>query len=293
MALLEKVNALKQQNMSDLDIFNSLKEDGFSPREVSEALNQSKIKSAISENSEEMMPSIMQQQNNSQDAISGAISQQIQSSYNQNYTPQNQPYNQEQQYSQGYSQPYTQEQQYAPASYDQPQYADQNYQQPSVQEQYADQTYQQGVDIDTVREIASQETEAKTKKMEEKIEVISKFKTELNFQVQSIENRLEKMESLMHELQTAIIRKMGEYGEAVSGISKELKATQDSFSKVINPLIDHKRGIHEKPEEKSEEQAEEKKETQEHHKVHQEEKGKKGSKMHRGESSVGVEDYFR
>jgi len=47
----------------------------------------------------------------------------------------------------------------------------------------------------------------------------------------------------MHEMQSAVIRKMGEYGESIQGISKEIRATQDSFAKVINPLMDKKRGI--------------------------------------------------
>ena len=36
---------------------------------------------------------------------------------------------------------------------------------------------------------------------------------------------------------------MGEYGEAISGISQEIQETQKSFSKMINPVLDKKRGI--------------------------------------------------
>ena len=46
----------------------------------------------------------------------------------------------------------------------------------------------------------------------------------------------------MENLQSAILKKIGDYGGAVQNISKDLQATQESFSKLINPLIDQKRG---------------------------------------------------
>ena len=50
-----------------------------------------------------------------------------------------------------------------------------------------------------------------------------------------MENRISKTETIVQELQSAIIRKMGEYGEAITGISQEVQETQKSFSKLINP----------------------------------------------------------
>ena len=36
----------------------------------------------------------------------------------------------------------------------------------------------------------------------------------------------------------AIIRKIGDYGEDIENLSKEIRATQDSFGKIINPLAE-------------------------------------------------------
>ena len=36
----------------------------------------------------------------------------------------------------------------------------------------------------------------------------------------------------------AIIGKIGDYGKDIQNISKEMHATQDSFSKILNPLAD-------------------------------------------------------
>jgi hypothetical protein len=102
------------------------------------------------------------------------------------------------------------------------------------------------------------------------------LKTEIKFEIQSIENRLVKVEDIIHELQSAIIRKMGEYGDAVSSIATELKETQKSFSKMVNPIMDKKRGA-------SSEESEEK----------EEEPRKKEEKNDKNQKGVSFEDYLR
>lgn len=244
MALLEKITGMKEQGLSDTQIVNSLKEEGISMKEISEALSQARIKSAIYDDSqtEQMQPSIMQSQNN----------QPIQAVTNQAVA--------------------------------QEQYPQQAYPDPNQPQQYADQTayYQQGIDIETVREVARQESEETSKKIRSEVESLSKLKTDLKFQIQNIDNRLQKVETIIQELQSAILRKIGEYGEAVSSISNELRSTQESFSKMINPIIDKKRGI------KSEEEAAEKK-------IDNKKNSKKIANQGRDkkDNSGSFEDYFR
>jgi predicted CopG family antitoxin len=45
----------------------------------------------------------------------------------------------------------------------------------------------------------------------------------------------------MEVLQIAILKKVGEYGEDIKKIAEGLEATQDSFSKMINPILDKRR----------------------------------------------------
>ena len=230
MALLERVTALKNSGMSENQIVTSLKEEGHSPREISEALSQSKIKSAISLDPNnvngDMQPSIS---NQSPDQEAENMNQ-----YSQTMSPNIPSPAQQAQYLPAQ---YAQQTQYAPQDYSQQQYNDQGYNQQDY--------YTQGLDIETVRDIAKQEIEEGLKKIRLQLDTLTKSKAEMNFQVQNIENRLQKIESIIHELQSAIIKKLGEYGEAVSNISNELQETQKSFSKVINPLLDKKRGISE------------------------------------------------
>jgi len=58
MGILEQVTKMKEQGIPDNQIANKLQEQRVSPKEINDALNQSKIKNAVSD-TEGMQPSIM------------------------------------------------------------------------------------------------------------------------------------------------------------------------------------------------------------------------------------------
>ena len=59
MGILEQITQMKNQGMPDEEIASKLQEQRISPKEITDAMNQSKIKSAVSD-TEDMQPSIMQ-----------------------------------------------------------------------------------------------------------------------------------------------------------------------------------------------------------------------------------------
>ena len=225
MALLEQIEKMKQTGQNDAQIAKTLKEQGYSMTQVNDTLSQLKIKSAIYGNApeeqsaqspEELQPSIMQPEE--QIASIPSSSPQGQG-YNQaqpqNYTPQ---------YSPQADQTYVDQQQgYAPQDYNQQGY------------------YSQVLDIETVRDISRQETEELIKSVKKDVDALNKIKTNISFEIQNLDNRLNKIEAIIQELQSAIIRKMGEYGESIQGISEEVRATQNAFSKMVNPILDKQR----------------------------------------------------
>jgi hypothetical protein len=262
---------MRNSGMPDMQIINTLKEEGVSPREISEAFSQLKIKSAISgadgdfkidgsKNSEEMgemQPSISTQYGNQQ--VMQVPGKQSMQDYVENQMKDMSTGNQQ----------YPNQENVSVEQ--QPVYEDN-------QQQYANnaQYYSQGLDLETVRDIAKQEIDEKLKIVVDRLAELMKLKTDLKFEIQSIENRLVKVEDIIHELQSAIIRKMGEYGDAVSSIATELKETQKSFSKMVNPIMDKKRGA-------SSEESEEK----------EEEPRKKEEKNDKNQKGVSFEDYLR
>jgi len=261
MALLERISTMKKEGKSSQEIIKTLGEEGISPRQISEALSQSDIKSAVSAEGN-MQPSIMQtteqttvgmpSSSEANQEISAPAPQYAQEAGQQDYSQQ--PIAQEQYPSQEYSQDSTQ-------GYD------------NSQQGYSQ--YQPQVDIETIRDIANQIIEESMDKLKEQLSSAGKMKTEINTKLLEIENRLEKVEDIIQQLQSSIIKRMGEYGEAVSDISKEVRATQDSFSKLINPIMDKKRGVQEEQSGKKQNPAEKK------------------NREKTGKSGASFEDYLR
>jgi len=109
---------------------------------------------------------------------------------------------------------------------------------------YSDYSYpeyqpSQSTDIETINDISSQIVEEKTKDFKKELASSTRFKKETEDKVKELNNRLTKIETILEELQIAIIRKIGGYGEDIKNLSKEMKATQNSFSKIVDPLTDN------------------------------------------------------
>jgi len=246
MTVLDQIQQLRQQGMQDTQVIQTLQEQGITPKDINEALSQSEVKAAVAPVA---APTDGFEQS-AQPAVDSGTQQPIPQvpvmpDPNAQYANET-AYPQEQYPQEGYD----------PAAYPQEQYPQ-------------DQAYQQGgIDIETIRQITKQIIDTELDKTKSKIDDITKLKTELKFQIQNMDNRLAKIESTIEALQSAILGKIGDYGEAVQDISKDLKTTQESFSKLIDPIIDQKRG---KPVPRT----------------------KKKSSSARDKNSAGFEDYFR
>ena len=75
--------------------------------------------------------------------------------------------------------------------------------------------------------------------IKKQINTIKRFKEELEPEIQRINERLEKIENTLDQLLIEIIGKIGEFGKNIENISDEMSATQNSFSKILNPLTDN------------------------------------------------------
>jgi hypothetical protein len=135
---------------------------------------------------------------------------------------------------------------YAPAQ----QYAQQEY---SPQENYGAQQggygdqYAQagGISTDTTIEIAEQVFSEKIKKTEKQLREITEFKSLAQTKIDNFENRLKRIENTIDKLQITILEKIGSYGRDIETTRKEMSMMQDSFGKVINPLIEKTSEKHE------------------------------------------------
>ncbi|VVB78648.1 Uncharacterised protein [uncultured archaeon] len=242
MATLERVMQMKQQGLNDAQIAGSLRQEGISPKEINDALSQSKIKSALNSNPEapgmEATPSnYPMEQSMGQAQSDYGLSQPSQPVF-PSAPPQPQEYSgvETQDYvpsaetegadpGQGYSADYAPDYQGGEQAYTE-------YQPKSG-----------GVDIETINEICEQTVDEKTEKLKKEISSFTKFREETSFEVQKMNERLTRMENNFNDLQMAILRKIGGYGEDIKNISREMHETQDSFSKILDPLTDNIREL--------------------------------------------------
>ena len=124
--------------------------------------------------------------------------------------------------------PQTPEQQY-PQQTQQYDYS-QQYAQPYVQPQYSD--------SETIRETAEEVAEEKVAELREKIGNTEQMKKDFELRIQDLDRRLKSIEGSLDKLQIAILGKISEYSKDLANVTSEMKATQEVFKKVINPIVD-------------------------------------------------------
>jgi hypothetical protein len=290
MVVLEQITQMKRQGVPTAQIIQNLKEQGISPKAINEALSQSEIKSEINKNPQDTLadpfgnqqnisaggmpnqagmnpstqgalPSRGGAQNindNSQMQHSLEIPSQDQMQPQSNppaqMQPQNppaqmqQPFDQQSQFQQPQNpQPQEQYQEYAPEGYQE--YAPEEY------AEYPEYQAPQAVDIETMNDIASQIIEEKIKQMKKEVSLFTRFKKEFEEKAKNFEVRLTKLENTIEDLQLAIIKKVGSYGEEIKNLSNNMKATQESFSKMLDPITDKARELESTNESKEEPKA--------------------------------------
>ncbi len=235
MATLERVMQMKQQGIPESQIIPLLRKEGISPKEINDALSQSKIKSELNSNTPEI----------------GYENYPPEQNYESNYSPQNNfpiqpPYpiqefpEQEQTREDFQSQsPHYQneEEEYPPKNYSPEEYSQEPYQ------NYPEYQSPQSADIETMNDIAEQIVEEKTSPIKKQISEFKQFKEEIKSEIKDLNKRLQKIENAFGNLQAAILGKIGEQSKSLQDLTKEMQLTQDSFSKIINPLTDNIRAL--------------------------------------------------
>ncbi|MFH1592169.1 MAG: hypothetical protein ABIB47_02255, partial [Candidatus Woesearchaeota archaeon] len=185
MGVLEQVTQMKQQGMSEQDIAATLQQEGVTPKEITDALSRSQIKSAISDTGPDINPPTLSAQRQTNERPYTPSTQEIGNDPNmyQEYASQD-VYGQE-----GYPQ----------ESYPQDQYP---------QDPYVD--YMPGAtDTNTMIEIANQVFLDKISHLNKKISELNEFKNIAETKINHATERLKKIENTIDKLQIAILDKVG------------------------------------------------------------------------------------
>ena len=213
MATLDRIIELQSSGFSQDQIVQQLQNEGISPKEINESLNQANVKNAISpqevqapqspEQQEPQVPQSPEQQG--QPEQPAQIPEQPQQTP-EIYPPENQEYYQQ-----------------TPQAY-------------SGQEYYPQTN---APDTETISEIVEQVVSEKLEKFQEKTGDIGQFQTNIKEKVSNIDERLKRIENSIDKLQQAVIGKIGEFGESSAMVHKDLENLHGTVSKLMNPLIDN------------------------------------------------------
>lgn len=226
MAALERVMQLREQGLSDSDIIGTLRQEGVSPKEIQESLSQASIKMSI-DSSQNQQGEVYQDANYGVSGMQESPYQEQDTSYTPDYSQEA-----------GYGQemyPGGEQQMQVEGVY--PEYY------PQEDGGYPEYQPQGSLDVESITEICEQTIEEKTESMRKELSSLKNFKEELSFQVQNMNERLTKIEENIESLQSSIIRKVGIYGEDIKNLAKEMSSTQESFSKILDPLTDNIREL--------------------------------------------------
>jgi hypothetical protein len=233
MGLLEQISQMRKEGKRNEEINSNLQEQGVSPKAIHEALNQEQIKKAVSNpmtGNEQMQPSIMNNEGipspTGKDVYTPKVVDESQAPTGDVYSPQAATAPQT-----SYPQMQEQTEEYYP------------------QENFSE--YSAGSSsTELMIEIAEQVFSEKINKLQNQLESLNEFATIAGTKIKSNEDRLKRIEATMDKLQLAILEKVGSYGSGIDSIKKEMSMMQDSFGKVINPLLDkkehHKKTSHKK-----------------------------------------------
>ncbi len=210
MGVLDQITLMRNQGQPDSDIINTLKEQGIPPKMIQDAMAQAQIKEAVVRPlTEGMQQSIMGTDEEQEDFGSAMAQPEFSSPVPQQYAQQDLP---QQESYQEYPQEYYQQEGY---------------------------TYSGGMtDTGTLIEIAEQVFSDKIRNIQKQMDSLNEFKTLSETRLSIVEERLRRIESMIDKLQISIIDKVGSYGENIDSIKNEMSMMQDSFSKVVNPLLD-------------------------------------------------------
>ncbi|PIN71381.1 hypothetical protein CO153_01550 [Candidatus Pacearchaeota archaeon CG_4_9_14_3_um_filter_30_11] len=213
MTILERILELKKTGIPDSEITKRLKNEGIHPMDISDAMNQSKIKEAVSGetgySTQGMVPSIM-----------GGESYENESSQEGTYSPSSSP--KESEDYQDYS---SQESESYQNSYPEEEYED----------NYAPNEFSGGgiaMSSETMIEVAEQVFSEKIKKIETDLKLVKEFKTLALPAIKDFDERLKRMERQFDKMQIAILERVGQFGKNLDSVKKEIEMVEDSFEKL-------------------------------------------------------------
>ncbi len=225
MGTIEKIRNLRSQGRTDEEIEETLEAQGIPKNEIDYSFSQSEIKDAVSGTENQILEeeqTIPDSPNSPQQSYQTGSNQGYSQSYSEQDASQMTP--------SILSQPPTQEsgtpQQDLSSGFESigsDPYSSQQYQ------DYSYQSYSPSVSAETMTDIAESVVAEKLSKTTNKLEKVLDMKTNFETRIDTLSDRLQRIEKIIDKLQLSILEKVGSYVTDVSDLKKELVETQKTF----------------------------------------------------------------
>ena len=208
----------QKSGMNNAEIIRRLKEQGYTDKDINDGFNQAKVKQSIRSDEFSQIPEAPIPPAQSMQPIKQTIEQ------NQ-YEPVPTP---------SYAE---KEQQPIEEGYD--------YAYPETQQQYPEEysTYEQAYTTEAFEEIAESIIEERWRAFMEKIGDIQAWKEKIDREISRVEKRIDKIESSLIGIHSAMLEKVDEYGKGVKELGTDIKAIEKAFSGIMQPLMKHTKKI--------------------------------------------------
>lgn len=249
MGLIDDVKSMRRQGRTDDEIRQMLKQQGYNLNQVDDAMSQSRIKDAISQQD-------LQQQNSPQNTGSSQQNNAPTPQDNQVYADSSPMIAQSSDNSfqrvgggteatQGSTNEYSSQ---SPQGYEGMQPSMMGAQQQQATQEYGGnqgyssaygypeyqqyQSYQDTMSSDIISEISEQVVSEKLAGLNDKFEKAADFRTTAEAKIEALDERLKRIEKIIDKLQISILQRVSDYVTDVKDIKKEIQETQKSFKSV-------------------------------------------------------------
>ena len=96
---------------------------------------------------------------------------------------------------------------------------------------------QAAINYDEVQALVEQIVEEKWKELMRSVGDIHLFKARVGDDMEAVKQELLRTQKRLEDLQVAVLGKVREYNDSVLGVTSEMKALENVFSKIMEPLI--------------------------------------------------------
>jgi len=210
MTILEQVTQMTNQGLPREEIVKKLQDQGIAPKAINDAFSQTEIKAAVSNE--------------------------------QNYDNYEISPPKQQQFSQGpvRTQEVSNDDMYEPQAPQEEDYSPQG----EFSQYQEEGSYSSGTDTNTIIEVSEQVFSEKIENIAKQVDDFSEFKSLAEAKLDSLSERVKRIELIIDNLQLSILEKVGSYGNNLENVKKEMSMMQNSFSKMVNPIARHHRTSH-------------------------------------------------